>query len=71
MQNTIWNIKNKHSLNVLLKQDKYSKIDHDILRILKARGVVTKKQVKDFLFPKLENLQDPKSYMICKKLAKE
>lgn len=70
MQKTEWNIKNKDTLKEILQRDKNPKIDQDILKILKARGIVTKKQIKDFLFPKLQNLQDPKKLFDIEKAAK-
>ena len=36
-----------------------SVIDNDILKILYSRGITTEKEVREFLNPKLENIQNP------------
>ena len=36
-----------------------SLIDNDILKILYSRGITTEKEVREFLNPKLENIQNP------------
>ena len=57
MRNTKWNIKN-------IPKDKDIKInnipvDKDILKILFSRGIKSPGEIRDFLNPKLENLQNP------------
>ena len=47
--------KKQNSENINLS----SSIDSDILKILHSRGITTEKEVREFLNPKLENIQNP------------
>ena len=69
MRNTKWNIKN-------IPKDKDIKInnlsvDKDILKILFSRGIKSKKEIKGFLNPQLEDLQDPYKLFHMEKAVKE
>ena len=57
MRNTKWNLKTLHT-NKNIKISDLS-IDNDILKILYSRGIKSKKEIKNFLNPKLENIRDP------------
>ena len=57
MRNTKWNLKP-------IPRDKDIKIgdipiDNDVLKILYSRGIKTKKEIYNFLNPKLDNLGNP------------
>lgn len=57
MRNTKWNIKNL-SKNKDIKINNIP-VDNDILKILFSRGIKSEKEIKRFLNPQLDNLQDP------------
>ena len=68
MRNTKWNIKN-------IPKDKDIKInnipvDKDILKILFSRGIKSPGEIRDFLNPKLENLQNPNKLYDVEKSVK-
>lgn len=68
MRNTKWNIKN-------IPKDKDIKInnipvDKDILKILFSRGIKSPGEIRDFLNPKLENLQNPNKLYDVEKAVK-
>ena len=68
MRNTKWNIKN-------IPKDKDIKInnipvDKDILKILFSRGIKSPGEIRDFLNPKLENLQNPNKLYDVEKAIK-
>ena len=68
MRNTKWNIKN-------IPKDKDIKInnipvDKDILKILFSRGIKSPREIRDFLNPKLENLQNPNKLYDVEKSVK-
>ena len=68
MRNTKWNIKN-------IPKDKDIKInnipvDKDILKILFSRGIKSPREIRDFLNPKLENLQNPNKLYDVEKAVK-
>ena len=68
MRNTKWNIKN-------IPKDKDIKInnipvDKDILKILFSRGIKSPREIRDFLNPKLENLQNPDKLYDMEKTVK-
>ena len=68
MRNTKWNIKN-------IPKDKDIKInnipvDKDILKILFSRGIKSPGEIRDFLNPKLENLQNPNKLYDMEKAIK-
>ena len=68
MRNTKWNIKN-------IPKDKDIKInnipvDKDILKILFSRGIKSPREIRDFLNPKLENLQNPDKLYDMEKAVK-
>ena len=68
MRNTKWNIKN-------IPKDKDIKInnipvDKDILKILFSRGIKSPGEIRDFLNPKLENLQNPNKLYDMEKAVK-
>lgn len=68
MRNTKWNIKN-------IPKDKDIKInnipvDKDILKILFSRGIKSPGEIRDFLNPKLENLQNPNMLYDVEKAVK-
>lgn len=57
MRNTKWNIK-KLPKNKDIRIDNIP-VDQDILKILFSRGIKSVRDIKDFLNPRLENLQNP------------
>lgn len=57
MRKTEWKIKEIPNINQKLL-DKIP-VDNDILKILYSRGFQTEEQIKKFLNPKLENMQNP------------
>lgn len=68
MRNTKWNIKN-------IPKDKDIKInnipvDKDILKILFSRGIKSPGEIRNFLNPKLENLQNPNKLYDVEKAVK-
>ena len=57
MRNTEWNIKTVPNEKDIKAID--LSVDSDILKILYLRGIRTKKAIRDFLNPKLENIRNP------------
>ena len=57
MRNTEWNIKTVPNEKDIKAID--LSVDSDILKILYSRGIRTKKAIRDFLNPKLENIRNP------------
>ena len=57
MRNTKWIIKNTPKDKDIKIND--IPVDKDILKILSSRGIKSAKDIKNFLNPKLENIQSP------------
>lgn len=57
MRNTKWNVKSIPSNREIVGEN--LNVDYDILKILYSRGIREVEDVRKFLNPKLENIQDP------------
>ena len=69
MRNTKWIIKNTPKDKDIKIND--IPVDKDILKILSSRGIKSSKDIKNFLNPKLENIQSPYGLYDLEKAVRE